>query len=80
MIDIGGPSLIRAAAKNQERVSVVVDPSDYTLLLEELDQNEGQVSAELRQRLMVKAFTHTAHYDSAISEYFRQKSEEAIRH
>ncbi|NOZ77797.1 MAG: bifunctional phosphoribosylaminoimidazolecarboxamide formyltransferase/IMP cyclohydrolase, partial [Acidobacteria bacterium] len=64
-IDIGGPSLIRAAAKNHARVTVVVDPSDYESLLEEL--GSGGVSDQTRRRLALKAFRHTAAYDAAIS-------------
>lgn len=64
-IDIGGPSLIRAAAKNHARVAVVVDPDDYEDFLRELAQ--GEVSTEYRQRLAIKAYRHTAAYDAAIS-------------
>jgi phosphoribosylaminoimidazolecarboxamide formyltransferase/IMP cyclohydrolase len=64
-IDIGGPSLIRAAAKNHARVTVVVDPADYPALLGELAA--GPVAEATRQRLAVKAFAHTAAYDAAIS-------------
>ncbi|MGQ9496168.1 MAG: bifunctional phosphoribosylaminoimidazolecarboxamide formyltransferase/IMP cyclohydrolase [Thermoanaerobaculaceae bacterium] len=65
-IDIGGPSLIRAAAKNHERVTVVVDTHDYPKVLVELERN-GQVSPALRQELAVKAFQHTAVYDACIA-------------
>jgi phosphoribosylaminoimidazolecarboxamide formyltransferase/IMP cyclohydrolase len=64
-IDIGGPSLIRAAAKNHVRVTVVVDPADYAEILSEL--GSGEVGEELRRRLAVKAFRHTAAYDSVIA-------------
>lgn len=64
-IDIGGPSLIRAAAKNHARVAVVVDPDDYEDFLRNLARDE--VSAEYRQRLAIKAYRHTAAYDAAIS-------------
>ncbi|MCD4747778.1 MAG: bifunctional phosphoribosylaminoimidazolecarboxamide formyltransferase/IMP cyclohydrolase [Thermoanaerobaculales bacterium] len=64
-IDIGGPSLMRAAAKNHARVCVVVDPSDYSAVLEEIA--DGGVSLETRQRLAIKAYRHTAAYDAAIS-------------
>lgn len=64
-IDIGGPSLLRAAAKNWDRVTVVVDPDDYAAVLEELET--GEVSRETRERLALKAFRHTAAYDAAIS-------------
>jgi phosphoribosylaminoimidazolecarboxamide formyltransferase/IMP cyclohydrolase len=66
-IDIGGPTLVRAAAKNFPDVLVVVDPADYTTVLEAL-QN-GQVDLHLRQRLAAKAFAHTAGYDSTIANY-----------
>jgi len=68
-IDIGGPSMLRSAAKNHERVAVVVDPDDYPALLAELDASGGFVSPDLRLRLARKAFAHTAAYDSAIAAY-----------
>lgn len=64
-IDIGGPSLIRAAAKNHARVAVVVDPADYALILAEL--GDGGVTEETRRKLAVKAYRHTAAYDAAIA-------------
>jgi phosphoribosylaminoimidazolecarboxamide formyltransferase/IMP cyclohydrolase len=67
-IDIGGVTLIRAAAKNHERVTLLCDPKDYASVLQELQA--GGVTAETRQRLAVKAFAHTAHYDAAITAYF----------
>ncbi len=66
-IDIGGVTLIRAAAKNHERVTLVCDPADYGEVLATLQK--GGVSAELRRRLAVKGFQSTAHYDSLISAY-----------
>jgi phosphoribosylaminoimidazolecarboxamide formyltransferase/IMP cyclohydrolase len=68
-IDIGGPSMIRSAAKNHERVAVVVDPDDYGPLLAELEANEGQTTAALRFRLARKAFAYTAAYDGAIANF-----------
>ncbi|HXU69570.1 MAG TPA: bifunctional phosphoribosylaminoimidazolecarboxamide formyltransferase/IMP cyclohydrolase [Polyangia bacterium] len=68
-IDIGGPSMIRSASKNHERVTVVVDPDDYAALIEELDKNEAQTSEELRFRLARKAFAYTAAYDGAIANW-----------
>ena len=65
-IDIGGPSLVRAAAKNFRDVCVVVDPQDYSRLVQELDR-EGGASLEFRFELMRKAFQHTAHYDGMIA-------------
>lgn len=77
-IDIGGPTLIRAAAKNKDRVTVLVDPDDYTLLIEAL-KNKMELSAEQRWQLAGKAFAHTAEYDSLIANYFSQaKSDENI--
>ncbi|MBI5030746.1 MAG: bifunctional phosphoribosylaminoimidazolecarboxamide formyltransferase/IMP cyclohydrolase [Chloroflexi bacterium] len=67
-IDIGGVALIRAAAKNMERVTLVCDPMDYDAVLAEIKSN-GQTSAETRRRLAVKGFAHTAEYDSAIRNY-----------
>jgi phosphoribosylaminoimidazolecarboxamide formyltransferase/IMP cyclohydrolase len=70
-IDIGGPSLVRAAAKNFQHVAVVVDPADYKLLLEQLDR-EGGVDSATRLYLTQKAFRHTARYEAAIAGYFSQ--------
>ena len=67
-IDIGGPSLLRAAAKNHARVSVLCDPADYVDLIAELDR-DGAINAASRYRLAAKAFAHTASYDSAIAAY-----------
>lgn len=67
-IDIGGPAMVRAAAKNHARVAVVVDPADYDALLEEITAH-GHIDAETRRRLAAKAFAHTAQYDSAIAGY-----------
>src|SRR5688572_10507987 len=61
-IDIGGPSMVRSASKNLERVAVLVDPEDYDALVREMDDNQGQVSAELRFKLARKAFAYTASY------------------
>ncbi len=68
-IDIGGPSMIRSASKNHERVTVIVDPDDYGALLEELDANQGQTTAALRFSLARKAFAYTAAYDGAIANW-----------
>ena len=68
-IDIGGPALVRAAAKNYAHVGVVVDPGDYAALLEELRANGTRLSLATRFRLAQKAFSHTAAYDGAISNY-----------
>ncbi len=69
MIDIGGPTMVRAAAKNHKFVGVVTDKSQYSLVLDEMRANSGKLSDELRSRLARQAFAYTAHYDSAISAY-----------
>ncbi|MYK31643.1 MAG: bifunctional phosphoribosylaminoimidazolecarboxamide formyltransferase/IMP cyclohydrolase [Boseongicola sp. SB0670_bin_30] len=66
-IDIGGPAMIRAAAKNHEFVNVVVDAADYQDVLDELQANDGQTSVDFRMRLALTAFSRTAAYDAAIS-------------
>jgi len=68
-IDIGGPCMIRAAAKNYIRVASVCDPGDYQYLLEEMTNNSGAVTLETRFSLAKKAFSHTAAYDEAIRSY-----------
>jgi phosphoribosylaminoimidazolecarboxamide formyltransferase/IMP cyclohydrolase len=68
-IDIGGPAMVRSAAKNYSHVAVVTDPADYPALLKEMDATGGAVGAETRFRLAQKAFSHTAAYDGAISNY-----------
>ncbi|MFC1769177.1 bifunctional phosphoribosylaminoimidazolecarboxamide formyltransferase/IMP cyclohydrolase, partial [Nanoarchaeota archaeon] len=70
-IDIGGPSLIRAAAKNYNFTTVVVDPKDYDSVVESLEKNDASISDDIRAKLAVKSFSHTARYDSLINEYFR---------
>jgi len=70
-IDIGGPAMLRAAAKNHERVTVLVDPADYRIVLEEL--RAGSVSPATRQRLAAKAYAHTAHYDAVVSAWLRRQ-------
>ena len=69
-IDIGGPAMIRAAAKNHDDVAVVVEPSDYQAVLDELAANQGATTLALRKRLAAKAYARTAAYDSAISNWF----------
>ena len=68
-IDIGGPAMVRATAKNHAYVSIIVDPEDYQRVLEELHDNEGVVSDDTRFDLAVKAFEHTAKYDGMIANY-----------
>lgn len=72
-IDIGGVTLLRAAAKNHERVSVLSDPSDYDGFLKAWKDSQGEVDQPLRSKLALKAFEMTAKYDDAISGYFREK-------
>jgi phosphoribosylaminoimidazolecarboxamide formyltransferase / IMP cyclohydrolase len=72
-IDIGGPSLLRAAAKNYQDVTVVIDPGDYQLVLGELSGPEGNTSLATRKKMAVKVFQHTAYYDSLISRYLGRK-------
>jgi phosphoribosylaminoimidazolecarboxamide formyltransferase/IMP cyclohydrolase len=74
-IDIGGPTMVRAAAKNYSKVTIVTDPQDYPLLCEELETNHGSTSLTTRFKLAQKAFTHTASYDSAISNYLTSLDE-----
>ena len=69
-IDIGGPAMVRAAAKNHASVTVVVDPADYRALLDELAANQGATDTAMRQMLAAKAFAHTAQYDAMVSAYF----------
>ena len=75
-IDIGGPALIRAAAKNHEHVAVVTDPSDYEGLLGQLEANKGSTQPEFRRALAAKAFAHTAAYDGAIAQWFARQAGE----
>jgi phosphoribosylaminoimidazolecarboxamide formyltransferase/IMP cyclohydrolase len=70
-VDVGGPSMIRAAAKNFRQVAVVVDPADYGLLLEQIDRPDG-IDAATRLFFAQKAFRHTGRYDAAIAGYFAQ--------
>ena len=71
-IDIGGPTMVRAAAKNHRDVAIVVNSNDYDTILQELRDNSGQLSAERRFELAVKAFEHTSGYDGAIANYLGQ--------
>src|SRR6478672_1338659 len=69
-IDIGGPSMVRSAAKNHARVAIVTDPGDYDALLAEMDANGGATTMELRRKLAAKAYALTAEYDSTIAQWF----------
>nr|WP_317852084.1 hypothetical protein [Paraclostridium sp. AKS73] len=73
-IDIGGPSMIRSAAKNYKDVLIVVDTKDYDSIIESL--KAGEVSLEDRKKLAYKAFSTTARYDALISNYFREQLED----
>ncbi|MCS6831207.1 MAG: bifunctional phosphoribosylaminoimidazolecarboxamide formyltransferase/IMP cyclohydrolase [bacterium] len=72
-IDIGGPTMVRAAAKNHHSVAVVVDPADYDHIIEEMRAHDGAISLETRCRLAAKAFAHTAFYDAQIATYLRRQ-------
>ncbi|MEP6822284.1 MAG: bifunctional phosphoribosylaminoimidazolecarboxamide formyltransferase/IMP cyclohydrolase [Chthoniobacterales bacterium] len=72
-IDIGGPSMIRSAAKNYESVTVVTDPSDYAVVLETMADNEGATTLRLRERLAIKAFMKTAGYDRTIGNFLNRE-------
>ncbi|MEP7016269.1 MAG: bifunctional phosphoribosylaminoimidazolecarboxamide formyltransferase/IMP cyclohydrolase [Verrucomicrobiota bacterium] len=77
-IDIGGPSMIRSAAKNYESVTVVVDPSDYDTVLNTIRDNKGETTLKLRERLAIKAFIKTSEYDRAIGNFLnREQSTDA---
>lgn len=73
-IDIGGPCMVRASAKNYLRVASVVDPVDYPAIIKELESNKGATSLSTRFRLAQKAFGHTAEYDRAIAGYLASQS------
>ncbi len=79
-IDIGGPSMVRSAAKNFSAVGIVTDPADYDAVLAELKENQGELSRETRRRLATKAFHHTAHYDSAIARWFGEQDADFPQH
>jgi phosphoribosylaminoimidazolecarboxamide formyltransferase / IMP cyclohydrolase len=72
-IDIGGPSMLRSAAKNYESVTVVVDPADYDAVLEDMRDHEGETTLKLRERLAIKAFIKTSDYDRAIGSFLNQE-------
>lgn len=70
-IDIGGVTLLRAAAKNHSRVTVICDPKDYSKIVNEISVH-GDTISQTRQKLALKAFTHTADYDNVVADYFRR--------
>lgn len=73
MIDVGGPTMVRAAAKNYTNVTVVVDPVDYETVIQEIEKN-SETTEELRKKLAVKAFSYVAEYDSMIASYFQNQT------
>ena len=77
-IDIGGPCMVRASAKNYLRVASVTDPLDYANIAQELAANGGTLGLDTRFRLMKKAFAHTAEYDSAIAKFFTTRTWEEV--
>ena len=77
-IDIGGPCMVRASAKNYLRVASVTDPLDYPAIAQELESHGGSLGLDTRFRLMKKAFTHTAEYDAAISRFFTTRTWEEV--
>ncbi len=77
-IDIGGPSMIRGAAKNHNDVAIVVDPDDYAPVLTELLKNDNQLAQQTRFNLALKSFEHTANYDTAISQYLAKVNQQTF--
>ncbi|MCL2178125.1 MAG: bifunctional phosphoribosylaminoimidazolecarboxamide formyltransferase/IMP cyclohydrolase [Proteobacteria bacterium] len=75
-IDVGGPTMLRAAAKNAQNVIVLTSPSDYARVLQELEENQGKLSHATRAYLQCKAFEHTAAYDAAIAQWLQKRAEE----
>lgn len=78
-IDIGGPCMVRASAKNHKFVTIVVDPADYALVLKEIGSSNGSVGEDVRRLLAVKAFAHTAAYDGAIANHFSALNKDESR-
>ena len=78
-IDIGGPCMIRASAKNFIRVAPVVDPSDYTMVLSDMKANQGMTSLDLRFHLARKAFEHTAVYDRTIADFLAAEKYDKVQ-
>jgi phosphoribosylaminoimidazolecarboxamide formyltransferase/IMP cyclohydrolase len=78
-IDIGGPSMIRSAAKNYQSVCVVTDPADYAAVLEDMKEETGGTTLVLRERLAIKAFATTSAYDSSISSYLNREQQTCSR-
>jgi phosphoribosylaminoimidazolecarboxamide formyltransferase/IMP cyclohydrolase len=74
-IDIGGPCLLRASAKNHAHVAVLCDPSDYGEFINQMDSNNGELSPAFRRKLAFKAYSRTSAYDKTISEYLKERIE-----
>ncbi len=72
-IDIGGPAMVRAAAKNHKFVTIITAALDYERVLKEIKENDGATSAKLRRELAAKAYARTAEYDTIISEWFKSQ-------
>ena len=77
-IDIGGPCMVRASAKNYLRVASVTDPLDYANIAQELEAHGGTIGLDTRFKLMKKAFAHTAQYDTAIAQFFSTRTWEEV--
>ena len=77
-IDIGGPAMIRAGAKNHRSVTVIVEPEDYPILINELAENDGRTSHRFREQMAAKAFRRTAAYDAAIGSWFAEVQEQSF--
>ncbi|HEY9536675.1 MAG TPA: bifunctional phosphoribosylaminoimidazolecarboxamide formyltransferase/IMP cyclohydrolase [Kiloniellaceae bacterium] len=75
-IDIGGPAMVRAAAKNHDFVTIVTDPADYTAVVAEMTEQQNAIGATLRRRLAMKAFGHTAAYDAMIADWLAREQGE----
>lgn len=78
-IDIGGPCMVRASAKNYLRVASVTDPLDYPNIVQELSSHDGTIGLDTRFKLMKKAFAHTAQYDTAIAGFFTTRTWEEVK-
>lgn len=72
-IDIGGPTMLRSAAKNNKDVTVIVDPADYRIVLDEMKDSEGHVTEQTNFRLATKVYRHTADYDNVVANYLDKK-------
>src|SRR6185295_1403418 len=74
-IDIGGPSMLRSAAKNYRSVTVITDPADYADVIEHMQDNDGTTTLKMRERLGIKVFVTTSKYDAAIANYLNKEQE-----